>query len=299
MESNTTSGNNNYNICIGDIYNTIEEAKDCIIKYHIYNKRRFWAKTTDRIKLYYNCKLPNCRFEIGVRYQKTTDDFKVTKYIPHACNMNTSKVPGKWIKYNYGALISNVTSVKASELVKYVKNNDGAVISNQTARRVIKSVKVGFEFEEDKSYGYIDSFINWNIKNNPGSVGLYEKEGDDFNFAFMSFNCASIFFEYSDKIIYIDGTHTKSGYSGIVLTACAFDGQNHIYLLGYAIAPLENKKHWGLFLQLLDKSLGLSQLENRLIIMSDRHKSIILAVNEILPNSHHCFCVEHICRNLQ
>nr|GEU30427.1 phospholipase-like protein [Tanacetum cinerariifolium] len=77
------------------------------------------------------------------------------------------------------------------------------------------------------------------------------------------------------KIIALDGCFPKSPNQGEILTAIGRDGNNHIYIVVWAVVNVENKDNWTWFLELLKEDLGCGG-GNGLTLMSDQHKAIVL-----------------------
>ncbi|GKD83186.1 multidrug resistance-associated protein 5 [Tanacetum coccineum] len=91
------------------------------------------------------------------------------------------------------------------------------------------------------------------------------------------------------KLIDIDGCFLKSPNQGEILTAIGRDGNNHIYLVAWAVENVENKDNWTWFLELLEQDLGSSR-GNGLTLMSNQHKGLIEAVKDVMSNVEHRQC---------
>ncbi|GKA12124.1 multidrug resistance-associated protein 5 [Tanacetum coccineum] len=100
------------------------------------------------------------------------------------------------------------------------------------------------------------------------------------------------------KIIALDGCFLKSPNQGEILTAIGRDGDNHIYLVAWAVVNVENKDNWTWFLELLEQDLG-SIRGNGLTLMSNQHKGLIEAVKDVMPNAEHGQCARDIYENFR
>ena len=56
-----------------------------------------------------------------------------------------------------------------------------------------------------------------------------------------------------------------------MLSAVGLDGNNHIYVIAYAVVDIENKDNWKWFLTLLHEDLG-DYIQNGWNFMSDMQK---------------------------
>ncbi|GKF28841.1 multidrug resistance-associated protein 5 [Tanacetum coccineum] len=61
------------------------------------------------------------------------------------------------------------------------------------------------------------------------------------------------------KIIALDGCFLKNPNQGKILTTIGRDGNNHIYLVAWAVVNVKNKDIWTWFLELLEEDLGCSR----------------------------------------
>ncbi|XP_019264462.1 PREDICTED: uncharacterized protein LOC109242090 [Nicotiana attenuata] len=91
----------------------------------------------------------------------------------------------------------------------------------------------------------------------------------------------------------LDGTFLKGKAKGQLLVVVALDSMNHFYPIAWAVVDKETKVTWTWFLTLLNNSLDL-KLGEGYTFMSDMQKGLIEAVQAVLPDAHHRYCVRHI-----
>nr|GEV43642.1 phospholipase-like protein [Tanacetum cinerariifolium] len=89
-----------------------------------------------------------------------------------------------------------------------------------------------YEKSIDEHYSLLRSYGKATINSNPGSI--------------------------VKKIIALDGWFPKSPNQGEILTTIGRDGNNHIYLVAWAVVNVKNKDNWTWFLELLKEDLGCS-----------------------------------------
>ncbi|KAJ8440759.1 hypothetical protein Cgig2_005490 [Carnegiea gigantea] len=77
----------------------------------------------------------------------------------------------------------------------------------------------------------------------------------------------------------------------------ALDGNNGQFLLSYGIAPQENEEEWSYFLDGLARALDARENSSNYIIVSDRHKGIIKALKNVMPQASRRICVLHFYKN--
>nr|GEX79289.1 pentatricopeptide repeat-containing protein [Tanacetum cinerariifolium] len=94
-------------------------------------------------------------------------------------------------------------------------------------------------------------------------------------------------------VIALDGCFLKKPNVGEILTAIGRDGNNHIFLVAWAIVNAENKDNWSWFLDLLGDDLDMPTRKG-LTLISDPHKGLIQAVKDVMPHAKHRQCARHI-----
>ncbi|XP_074277285.1 uncharacterized protein LOC141600927 [Silene latifolia] len=94
-------------------------------------------------------------------------------------------------------------------------------------------------------------------------------------------------------ILGIDGCHLKGVYPGMCLVAVELDGNNNIYPVAWAVVEVENRDSWTWFLELLSHDIEKVD-EEGLTVMSDRHKGLVEALDNVVPKANIRFCARHI-----
>jgi hypothetical protein len=105
----------------------------------------------------------------------------------------------------------------------------------------------------------------------------------------------------------VDACHCISRYKQTLFIAVGVDGNNQILPLCWGIAQGENFQNWLLFLQFVKSSLYGSynfdeadaQTRATLVIMSDRHKGLKKALQEVFQGASEAHCAQHIAANIQ
>jgi hypothetical protein len=86
------------------------------------------------------------------------------------------------------------------------------------------------------------------------------------------------------------------------MIAVGIDGNNQVVPLCWAICQKEDCNNWRWFLRCLGSAYGGMRgpfaTRKDLVIMSDREKSLDIAVQEMLPTATHSYCAQHIAANI-
>ncbi|XP_074383321.1 uncharacterized protein LOC141724920 [Apium graveolens] len=86
-------------------------------------------------------------------------------------------------------------------------------------------------------------------------------------------------------------------YGGQLLAAIGTDANNGMYPLAWAVVEAENSESWNWFLKQVVEDLNIEN-DNSWTFISDRQNDLINALENIVPNAEHRFCVMHLYRNM-
>ena len=100
------------------------------------------------------------------------------------------------------------------------------------------------------------------------------------------------------RFISLDGCHTSSPYGLTILTCVAFDANNQIIPLAWALVAKETKRSWRWFLKHLKKAYPQWLDTASIAVLSDRQKGLLKAVTSELRHGAHYFCIQHIKSNI-
>ena len=159
---------------------------------------------------------------------------------------------------------------------------------------------------EEESYNKIPQYCEDLKRNNLGRTIVLEctpeEDGRRFNGLFICYGASAIGFQYCRPVLGLDGTHLKSKYHGILLTATATDGNESLFPLAYAIVSIENNDNWLWFTQLLCSIIvqhAFSFLVPRVLtFVSDCQKGLLEVLNTVFPQSRNGYCLRHLYENM-
>ncbi|GJW10131.1 transposase, MuDR, MULE transposase domain protein [Tanacetum coccineum] len=103
------------------------------------------------------------------------------------------------------------------------------------------------------------------------------------------------FLNYLRPVLMIDVMHLKGLYKGTNLVAVAMDGNNQIVPIAFGICKGETGPCWSWWMSVLRECIGDNP---NLLIISDRHAAIALAVQNEFPLAFHAICCRHLMMNL-
>jgi len=135
---------------------------------------------------------------------------------------------------------------------------------------------------------------------NPGSFVTLEKFSNNrFRRLFLCFGASATGFESCRPVLGLDGTHLKSKFQGILLTATATDARGSLFPLAFGVVDAENDENWRWFLNnlhhVLEKHIpDFLKIKFTLTFLSNRQKGLIGGVETIFPEAAHGCCLKHL-----
>ncbi|XP_013607862.1 PREDICTED: uncharacterized protein LOC106314549 [Brassica oleracea var. oleracea] len=166
----------------------------------------------------------------------------------------------------------------------------------KSARQIMKHI-VSDEYAEQftRMFDYVEELR----KTNPGSTMILGTKDRVFEKFYTCFASQKNGWKSAcRRVIHLDGTFLKGRIKGQLLTAVGRDPNDAMYIIGWAIVPVENKVYWEWFMDLLQEDLGLED-GNGVALSSDQQKGLIYAIKKVLPDAEHRMCARHIFANLQ
>lgn len=146
------------------------------------------------------------------------------------------------------------------------------------------------ENEYAEQFTRMYDFVEELRKTNPGStviLGTKDRVCEKFYTCFQSQKMG--WKNACRQIIHLDGTFLKGRMKGQLLTAVGRDPNESMYIIAWAVVPVENKVNWEWFMELLREDLKLEG-GNGLALSSDQQKDLIYAIKNILPYAEHIMC---------
>lgn len=115
---------------------------------------------------------------------------------------------------------------------------------------------------------------------------------------FVCYGASAMGFQHCHPILELDGTHLKTKYLGILLTATAIDANGQLFPLAYVAVDAENDTNWLWFLQLLREVISTHtthlDIDGNLVLLSDRQKGLLEGVERMFPGCPHGYCLRHL-----
>eukprot|EP00256_Glycine_max_P068300 XP_025982895.1 uncharacterized protein LOC102670263 [Glycine max] len=300
-----SSGVGEQKLELGMEFGTLDEFKSALREYSILMGREFKWKKNDKQRARAKCKKAFCDWEIYCAKNEVRNSFQIKtfKHNHNCCReVNNKQANRQWVVSKLEGKLRMQPTLKCVEALEYFKQEFGVHIEVTKMWRAMKEAKQLVEGNERKQYAKVFDYAHELLRSNPGSTvkinTVPSPEGPpQFQRLYICLaGCKKGFVAGCRPFIGLDGCFLKSAFGGNLLSAVGLDGNNHIYVIAYAVVDIENKDNWKWFLTLLHEDLG-DYIQNGWNFMSDMQKGLIPALQEVMPGAPHRFCVLHLWKN--
>ncbi|XP_016173269.1 uncharacterized protein LOC107615748 [Arachis ipaensis] len=238
---------------VGMKFNTKMDFKEAVREYCIQEGRRVRFKKNDKIQCRALCKVEDCPWVIYASKDSESVCWQVKTFNDdHTCPRETkNRLANKgWLASKLVKKLRKFLNLKHSEALTYFKSKCDLELNKSSLTRALGDTRHIVYGDAAAQYGMVRDYGETLLKCNPGSTGF--KAG-----------CR--------PLIGLDGAFLKTRFGGQILTAIGQDANNHIYVIAYAIVPVQNTNNWRWFLELLHDDLG-SYTQNGCYFISDMQK---------------------------
>ncbi|XP_020871455.1 uncharacterized protein LOC110225795 [Arabidopsis lyrata subsp. lyrata] len=262
----------------------------------------------DQDKIAFKCDGDGCIWRIYCSITKKCRKWRVNVFKDvHTCNPNGDcemlKVP----------VIARLFLDKIREEPEYflpkkieqtIKEKWKITVSRPQCQAARRKALSWIEREYDEQFARLQDYAAEIRESNPESTVAVETVTNDagqeeFNRFYVCFHAIKkTWIESCRPLIGVDGTFIKGKVKGQLLVALGRDANNRIYPIAWGCVQVENIDNWVWFVEKLKSDLGLMDGDGY-IIVSDRQKGLIRAVELELPKAEHRMCVRHIYGNLK
>ncbi|XP_028224649.1 uncharacterized protein LOC114406205 [Glycine soja] len=300
-----SSGVGEQKLELGMEFGTLDEFKSALREYSILMGREFKWKKNDKQRARAKCKKAFCDWEIYCAKNEVRNSFQIKtfKHNHNCCReVNNKQANRQWVVSKLEGKLRMQPTLKCVEALEYFKQEFGVHIEVTKMWRAMKEAKQLVEGNERKQYAKVFDYAHELLRSNPGSTVKINtvpspKGPPQFQRLYICLaGCKKGFVAGCRPFIGLDGCFLKSAFGGNLLSAVGLDGNNHIYVIAYAVVDIENKDNWKWFLTLLHEDLG-DYIQNGWNFMSDMQKGLIPALQEVMPGAPHRFCVLHLWKN--
>lgn len=299
---------------VGQKFPSVASAKQAINEYIVNQGRSYRTYKSDPKRCWVpvcrQAKEQSCTSRIRLSIRKN-EDIELSVLEPHTCPHSVQhnfRLPNsvKMISSNARnlALITDDPTTKA----KHIANNEhidrGSRIPYLQGHRAAEYLKTHVFGDPSLSFqkipGLMQAFEGIYIGSRCRTAHTkYEIDPitHQFHRAWVLPTATQEAYSHCRNFVAMDGTHMKDLYRMTILALVTLDGNNQIVPLFRAIVPTEDYENWRWFLRKVARYIPLDEEDS--VIMSDRGKGLVTAVDEIYPNALLGYYCQHLAKNVE
>lgn len=252
-----------------------------------------------------------CRWGLRAILKQSLGYFMITKYRgPHNCISSNVGVDHHNLDRNMIAstLLGIVCCDPAHEIkymIESVKDRYVYEISYHKAWQSLKRAVERVYGTWESSVRLLPRFMGALLQSNYGTIVEWNHVRSSshpfmvLHYVLWAFRPCINGFQHCRKIISVDGTHLYTKYRHKMLIVVTLEANNQILPLAFSIVDEETYDSWKWFLGLLATHVVLG--ERGVCLISDRHKGIVCAVDDVRafhpPRGAYRYCLRHLCSN--
>ncbi|XP_010467137.1 PREDICTED: uncharacterized protein LOC104747237 [Camelina sativa] len=250
-------------------------------------KFSFKIKKSTKSRLVAICSVPGCTWRVVATMKNDPTTFWVTKYLNvHTCSIvnrvaHRRRCTSKYIGMLFVDRVGIVDSVVPQHIKYSMRTMFGMTLDYTNSYRALQYASEYVRGNAESGYAKLPYCLRKIEQSNPGSVvDLVVDDEHRFKYLFLSFDVSIHGFNYVRRVIVVDGTHLTGKYEGVLLVACAHDGNFQIFPLAFGIVDSECDGSWDWFFTKLSECI---LDEYPLVVVSDRCSSIAKACRNVMP----------------
>ncbi|KAK4284108.1 hypothetical protein QN277_000981 [Acacia crassicarpa] len=286
----------------GQVFDNAVAFRQALYKYSIAHKFSYIFVKNSSKKMVVKCKIDGCKWKITANAMSTTSPMMSVQSFheehTHSAQDNLIVSPMARSKLTSSIIVNEIKSSaeKAPNEIRRDFYTEYGV--SLTYRQAVRGKKRALE----EMYGpskHSFSLVPWMcerlMENDPNTVAKWSASTDNtFERLFIAYGCCiNGFLLGSRPILYLDGYHLRGPYKVTLLAASAYDANNELFPVAYAIVCGVTFDEWSWFLHNVKEIIGSVQVT----IVSYRHSAIIDAVKAIFGDERHAYCYRHLKEN--
>ncbi|XP_074323986.1 uncharacterized protein LOC141660903 [Apium graveolens] len=189
------------------------------------------------------------------------------------------------------------TSYTVADVIRDLKHDHNVNINYNKAWRSKEKALEIMSGNATDSYSELYTYLHMLHTTNAGSViELQLGKNNCFMYVVLDLHASIKGWNFCLPIVVVDGTFLKSAHGGTLLVATTQDAGGKVFPLAFAAVDSENDMSWEWFFVKFKKAYGVRE---GMIIVSDRHESIIKVANNVYNEVPHVFCIFHLLGNIE
>ncbi|RYR09760.1 hypothetical protein Ahy_B05g078167 [Arachis hypogaea] len=232
------------------IFKSKEHFMHATRDYTIQLGRNILFTKNDNVRVRAVCKAEGCPWVVYCARSKQDGSWQIKTLVDnHICprRRKNRATTQQWTLSKLVLKLRKHPTMRHREVYEWFVRKCNVNLNSTCITRALKAARKVVEGDEVAQYGLIWDYANELLTSNPGStvqVGVIPiPEGPpQFERFYVCLDaCKKGFKAGCRPMIGLDGAFLKTLHGGQILTACAQDANNHIFVVAYAIVDVENK----------------------------------------------------------
>ncbi|KAK8609691.1 hypothetical protein V6N13_093107 [Hibiscus sabdariffa] len=293
--------------CLGMLFTDGKEFKDAIYKYSRCSRRELKIVKNEPKRISVKCiASTKCPWRIYASTNRQTRCIQVKTFInEHNCpvSFKNKMVSMKVIAEHFEDTIKDHPKMKIREIQRRIQSELHVNVPNARCRRAKSLVTSRLAGSCKEEFALLWDYADELRTKNPGSTikmavnRVSDISSPHFKRFYVCFDALKRGWKEGCRpIMGLDGCFLKGPFKGVLLGAVGRDGNDQMYPIAWAVAEGESTDSWSWFLSLVSTDLGMEDGFGYTII-SDQHKGLEVAINDILPRVEHRNCARHVYAN--
>ncbi|KAK4284109.1 hypothetical protein QN277_000982 [Acacia crassicarpa] len=287
---------------VGQIFDNAVAFRQALYKYSIAHKFNYTFVKNNPKKMIVKCKIDGCKWKITAYSTDKTTPFLIVRsfHKEHIHSASDNLIVSHAGRSNLISSIiideSNPSVDKApSEIRCDFLREYGVSLSYTQARYGKKRALEEMHGPSKHSFMLIPWMCERLTENDSNTIAKWSASTDNrFERLFIAYGCCiNGFLLGSRPVLYLDGYHLHGSYKVTLLAASAYDANNELFPVSYAIVCGVTFDEWLWFLCNVKEIIGSVQVT----LVSYRHSAIIDAVKAIFGDERHSYCYRHLKEN--
>ncbi|CAA7403093.1 unnamed protein product [Spirodela intermedia] len=285
---------------VGQVFDDVKDFRDALHKYAISKGFTYKFVKSDGIRATAECTAANCTWRIHASKSSAKQKFVVRKLNDtHTCDGEIGKrgrrlANQRWVTGVIKEKMRDSPDYSPREIVNDFRRDYGINMNYYQAWRVRSFAKKELNNSDREESGHLLWFCQRIMETNRGSMATLEMAEDStFQHLFVCFHASLHGFEHGCRpLLFLDGVSLKVSRQWKLLVATAFDGENDIFPVAFAVVEDESVDNWRWFLGQLKSVFAMSSAA--LTFVSNGQFGLDKAVSEVFEDSTHGRCLSHL-----
>lgn len=242
-------------VTVGSDFESLEHLKQACHELTILDTFEYNTLKLDKTRYTIACKSEDCQWYLHATPVETTSVFRIRKYMEkHDCfglnHRGHIQATETFIANKIKEKLKEQPLYCPADVVHDIQCELGIKITYSKAHRAKERAIAEINGTHEEACKALPQYCKDIMDTNPNSTAILEcTSGNKFTRIFICYGASAMGFSHCRPVLGLDGTHLKSKYQSILLTATAVNANGSLFSLAFVVINAENDENWLWFLQ--------------------------------------------------